>query len=71
MFVPAKTPKEIVARLSKEVEALLKDPAVVKNLRGPADQGGLSRHAEPFTRQIKKETDAWEKVIKTLGIKAD
>ena len=27
--------------------------------------------SEPFTKQIKKETDDWEKVIKTLGIKAD
>ena len=30
MFAPAKTPKEIVTRLSKEVDALLKDPEVVK-----------------------------------------
>jgi tripartite-type tricarboxylate transporter receptor subunit TctC len=27
--------------------------------------------SEPFATQIKKETDGWEQVIKTLGIKAD
>jgi tripartite-type tricarboxylate transporter receptor subunit TctC len=26
---------------------------------------------EPFMKQIKKETDDWEKVIKTLGIKVN
>jgi hypothetical protein len=25
----------------------------------------------PFTKQIQKETDGWESVIKTLGIKAN
>jgi len=27
--------------------------------------------SEPFTRQFQKETDDWEKVIKSLNIKAD
>src|ERR1700704_193407 len=30
IFVPAKTPKDVVARLSKEVASLLRDPEVVK-----------------------------------------
>ena len=70
VFAPAKTPNEVVARISKEVEALLKDPAVVKNF---ADQQIRAAYlATPeFTQEIKKEMDAWAKVIKTLGIKAD
>ena len=70
IFVPAKTPKEIAERLSKEVEALLKDPAIVKNF---ADQQIRAAYLDTpaFTAEIKKETDAWEKVIKTLGIKAE
>jgi tripartite-type tricarboxylate transporter receptor subunit TctC len=70
IFAPAKTPKEIVARLSKEVEALLKDPEVVKIFDANQIRAAYL-DSEPFTRQIKKETDDWEKVIKTLGIKAD
>jgi tripartite-type tricarboxylate transporter receptor subunit TctC len=70
LFAPAKTPKEVVARLSREVDNLLKDPEVVKyfaaNVIRPA-----YLDSEPFTQQIKKETDEWEKVIKTLGIKAE
>jgi tripartite-type tricarboxylate transporter receptor subunit TctC len=70
IFAPAKTPKEIAARISKEVDALLKDPAIVKNF---ADQQIRAAYLDTpaFTAEIKKETDAWEKVIKTLGIKVE
>ena len=70
MFVPAKTPKEIVARLSKEVDALLKDPEVVKIFQTSMIKASYL-DSEPFAKQIKKETDDWEKVIKALGIKAE
>jgi tripartite-type tricarboxylate transporter receptor subunit TctC len=70
LFAPAKTPKEIVARLSKEVEALLKDPEVVKIFDANQIRAAYL-DSEPFAAQIKKETDDWEKVIKTLGIKAE
>ena len=70
IFAPAKTPKEVAARLSKEVDALLKDPAVVKNF---ADQQIRAAYLDTpaFTQEIQKETEAWAKVIKTLGIKVD
>ncbi len=70
IFAPAKTPKEITARISKEVDAMLKDPAIVKNF---ADQQIRAAYLDTpeFTAEIKKETDAWEKVIKTLGIKVE
>ena len=70
LFAPAKTPKEITTRLSKEVEALLKDPEVVKIFDANQIRAAYL-DSEPFTAQIKKETDDWEKVIKTLGIKAE
>jgi tripartite-type tricarboxylate transporter receptor subunit TctC len=68
LFAPAKTPKEIVARLSAEVAALLKDPAVVKIFKA-SQINAAYLDSEPFAKQIKTETDNWETVIKTLGIK--
>jgi tripartite-type tricarboxylate transporter receptor subunit TctC len=70
IFAPAKTPKEFAARLSKEVDALLKDPAVVKNF---ADQQIRAAYLDTpqFTQEIQKESEAWGKVIKTLGIKVE
>ena len=70
VFVPAKTPSEVVQRLSHEVEAMLKDPEVVSIFKANViDAAYLDTAA--FTKQIKKETDNWEQVIKTLGIKAN
>jgi tripartite-type tricarboxylate transporter receptor subunit TctC len=70
VFAPANTPAEIVTRLSHEIAALLKDEEVLKIFKAnqirPAYLG-----TEPFMKQIKKETDDWEKVIKTLGIKVN
>ena len=70
VFAPAKTPKEVVARLSKEIEALVKDPEVVNIFKANQIRAAYL-DTESFTRQIKKETDDWEGVIKTLGIKAN
>jgi tripartite-type tricarboxylate transporter receptor subunit TctC len=70
VFAPAKTPKDIVTRLSKEIEALVKDPDVVSIFKANQIRAAYL-DTEPFTKQIKKETDDWEGVIKTLGIKAN
>ena len=70
IFVPAKTPNEIVVRLSNEVEAMLKDADVVKIFQTSMIKASYL-DSEPFTQQIKKETDAWEPVIKSLGIKGE
>jgi tripartite-type tricarboxylate transporter receptor subunit TctC len=67
---PANTPPEVVAIISKEVNAALRDHAFKARL---ADLG-----VEPFPisptdlRQfIVEYTDKWGKVIRTAGIKAD
>jgi tripartite-type tricarboxylate transporter receptor subunit TctC len=70
LFGPARLPKDIAARLSREIEAVLKEPAVVKYF---ADQQIRAAYLDSaaFAQEIQKETDAWAKVIKTLGIKVE
>jgi tripartite-type tricarboxylate transporter receptor subunit TctC len=70
VFAPAKTSREIVARVSREVAALLKDPEVTKIF---AEQQIVAAYRDPdeFARTIRRETDNWAGVIKTLGIKAE
>jgi tripartite-type tricarboxylate transporter receptor subunit TctC len=70
IFVPAKTPKDVVARLSKEVASMLRDPEVVKIF---AEQQIIAFYKDPddLTRYIKAELEKWDRVIKTAGIKGD
>jgi tripartite-type tricarboxylate transporter receptor subunit TctC len=70
IFVPAKTPKDVITRLSQEVAALLKDPDVVKIF---AEQQILAFYKDPddLARYIKVELEKWDRVIKTAGIKGD
>jgi tripartite-type tricarboxylate transporter receptor subunit TctC len=70
LFVPAKTPKEVVVRLSKEVAAMLKEPDVVKIFN---EQQILAFYKDPeeLTQYIKAELEKWDRVIKTAGIKGD
>ena len=70
IFVPARTPGEIVARLSQEVAAFLKDPDVVK-LFAAQQIVATYRDSDEFTQHIRQETDKWANVIKTAGIKPE
>jgi tripartite-type tricarboxylate transporter receptor subunit TctC len=70
IFVPAKTPKDVVARLSKEVASLLRDPEVMKIF---TEQQIIAFYKDPddLTQYIKAELEKWDRVIKTAGIKGD
>ena len=68
LVAPAKTPPDIVARLNKELNAVLAMPDVKERL--VADGGGPapSTPAE-YAANIKKEEGRWATLIKTLGLK--
>jgi tripartite-type tricarboxylate transporter receptor subunit TctC len=70
VIAPARTPKEVVARLGQETLAILRDPEVVKLL---ADQQviPLTLAQGPFAELIRKDLDKWAAVIKTAGIKGE
>jgi tripartite-type tricarboxylate transporter receptor subunit TctC len=70
IIAPAKTPKEIVARLSDETLAVMRDPEVVKLL---TDQQvtPFPLEPQPMEQLIRKDLDKWANVIKTAGIKPE
>ena len=70
VFVPAKTPPEIVARLSKEIAAAMADPAIRQRMM---DLGAEPTYvpAEAFGRFFRDETLKWARVVKETGIQAD
>ena len=70
IIAPARTPKEVVARLSQETLAVMRDPEVVKVL---TDQQvtPFALEPEPMEHLIRKDLDKWANVIKSAGIKPE
>ena len=68
MFSPARTPREIVAKLNADVRAALEDPEIRRQLeaRGleafPGTPQALAKH-------MAGEIERWGKVIRDAGVK--
>jgi tripartite-type tricarboxylate transporter receptor subunit TctC len=66
-MAPKGTPEAIVARLSKEANEALKDPAVIESLKRQGfDAGGGT--PEEFARFIGAETEKWTAAAKVAGV---
>ncbi len=70
MGAPKKTPPEIIAKLNKEINEVLAEPAIKAKL---IDLGGepLPGTPEAFGKMIVSETEKWEKVVKAAGLKVE
>ena len=68
-LVPAKTPREIIDRLNRELVKALNDPAVVDLLNKQGLEPSPST-PEELGQYMKKEYEIWGKVVKQAGIKA-
>ena len=70
MGAPKNTPKEIIEKLNKEVNAVLAEPAIKAKL---IDLGGepLIGPPEAFGKMIADETEKWGKVVKFANVRAD
>jgi len=68
LVAPAKTPIEIVAKISADLQAQLRDAAVVKNIEAKA---GIAASTTPteFAAFIKKEIETWGAVVSATGTK--
>jgi tripartite-type tricarboxylate transporter receptor subunit TctC len=67
MGAPKNTPKEIIEKLNKEINAVLAEPAIKARL---VDLGGepLIGTPDAFGAMIVAETEKWKKVIEGAGI---
>jgi tripartite-type tricarboxylate transporter receptor subunit TctC len=68
--VPAATPKEIVARLSREIGRALTTPAVVK-FYAELNMIPASSTPEGLARIVQGDSEKWGGLITSLGIKAE
>jgi tripartite-type tricarboxylate transporter receptor subunit TctC len=70
LFVPASTPKAIIARLNQEAVKALRMPDVVKTL---SSQGAepIGNTPEEFGAFVKSEIDKWANLVKVARMKMD
>jgi tripartite-type tricarboxylate transporter receptor subunit TctC len=70
IMVPKGTPDAIVAKLTQNVEAVLKMPATVERLKRLGTEVTFGTPAE-YTARLKFEYELWKKVVVDGNIKAD
>ena len=70
LFYPAKTPKEMVDRLSKETAYVLKLPEI-RDLLGKAGLDAESSTPDELAQVVAKDYPRWGRVIKLRGIEAE
>lgn len=70
LAVPKGTPAAVIARINREVNAALADPAMKAKL---ADLGGVPIPGTPedFWKLHRMETEKWAKVVQSSGAKVD
>jgi tripartite-type tricarboxylate transporter receptor subunit TctC len=70
MGAPKNTPKEIIAKLNTEINAILAEPAIKAKL---VELGGepLIQTPEQFGKDIVAETEKWKKVVEGAGLKVE
>jgi tripartite-type tricarboxylate transporter receptor subunit TctC len=70
VVVPAGTPAAIVARLNREIVAILHMPEIVERLSGQGAEA-LGSTPEEFAAYIRSETLKWARVVRDSGAKAE
>jgi tripartite-type tricarboxylate transporter receptor subunit TctC len=70
VVLPAGTPSEIIARLNREIVAILHLPEVVERLSSQGAEA-LGSTPEEFAAYIRSETAKWARVVRESGAKAE
>ncbi len=70
LYAPARTPAPVMARLNRELQAVLAVPEVQKRA---ADSGTFVIYTPPtvVTERLRQEIAAWTEVVRRAGIKPD
>jgi tripartite-type tricarboxylate transporter receptor subunit TctC len=71
IFGPAGMSKDIVDRLSAEVNGLLADKEVQEKLASTGFEVWPSRNPEEFTKYVKDQLELWTRLIKRAGIQPE
>jgi tripartite-type tricarboxylate transporter receptor subunit TctC len=70
ILAPAKTPRPVIEKLNRELNAVLTDPAIVARL-GELGIAATPGTPEALADQIRTDLEKYGKVVKAAGIKAE
>lgn len=70
IIAPAGTPREIIARLHKEIVRAIANPKIAQQFKS-LDTNPITNAPEQFSAFIKSEIGKWAKVVKAAKIKTD
>ena len=70
LFLPARTPPEVVAKLHDAVVKTVNTPAVREKLVGTGADP-LTMTPDEFTRFLRADIEMWGRVVKAAGVKVD
>lgn len=71
LFVPSRTPPNLISALNKEVVQVLTDPDLRKKMMADASTPAPPRGPEELKKILISEIDRWEAVVKKAGIKLE
>jgi len=70
VVLPAGAPAEVIAKLNREIVAILHLPDVVERLESQGAEP-VGSTPEEFAAYIRSETAKWAKVVRDSGAKAE
>ena len=71
LFAPANTPAEVVTRVNRDIQALLRQPEVVQRLAALGSIADSGMGTAAFATFMKVERERWAGIVKAIGIKAE
>jgi tripartite-type tricarboxylate transporter receptor subunit TctC len=71
LFAPANTPADVVTRVNRDIQALLRQPEVVQRLASLGSIADSGMGTAAFAAFMKAERERWAGIVKAIGIKAE
>jgi len=71
VFAPAGTPADVIARVNRDLEALMQQPEVVQRLQFLGSQPEAHMSVAQFDTFMRSERERWAKLVKQLDIQPE
>jgi len=71
LFAPAGTPPDVIARVNRDLEAVLQQPEVVQRLQTLGSQAEPRMSVPEFEAFMRSERERWVKLVKQLDIQPE